>query len=144
MQNDPVLLGMYDEIQRGRKVICDAHRNSNSLITNILGKEQRRKKAGRKNTLGAELSHIQFGIESKIMEIVNSKIGAEFMLLMIYDGFIASKIEDVSIIEEEVKNQTGFDIKFDVEEIQPPSLEDLMKFKKAKRNRWWKNKKKSA
>ncbi len=142
IQNDPVLLGIYDEIQRGRKVICDAHRNSNNLITNILGKEQPRKKRARKNTLGSELAHIQFGMESKIMEIANSIIGDDFMLL-IYDGYIGEMV-DVSIIEEEVKKQLGFDIKFDVEEIQPPSLEDLMKFKKAKRNSWWKNIKKSA
>jgi hypothetical protein len=77
------------------------------------------------------------------MEVVNSKIGSENMLLMIYDGFIGNRVE-LSSIEEEVKKHLGFDIKFDVEEIKPPSLEDLMQFKKAKRDRWWKNKKKSA
>jgi hypothetical protein len=85
IQNDSVLLGIYDEIQNGRKVICDAHRNSNGLIMNVLGKEQPRKKKNRKNTLGAELAHIQFGMESHIMEIVNGIIGEELRLL-VYDG----------------------------------------------------------
>ena len=142
IQNDNILSRIYDEIQHGQKVICDAHRNSNGLITNILGKEQPLKKKERKNTPGAELSHIQFGIESKIMEVVNSIIGDEQKLL-IYDGWISEKV-DTKAIEEEVTKQLGFDIKFDVEEIQPPSLEDLMQFKKAKRSRWWKDKKKSA
>ena len=133
IQNDRILSRIYDEIQFGRKVIVEHHRNSNGLITNILGKEQPRKDVDKKNKLGSELSHIQFGIESKIMEIVNHFVPNE-MILLIYDGWISNKV-DISAIEQEVKNQLGFDIKFEEELIQPPILDDLMRFKNSKKNR---------
>ncbi len=85
IKKDKIQTEMCMEIREGSKLIVPEYRNSDGLITNILGKVQPRKKGNRKNNIGAELSHILAGDEVKIMEIVNKSIG-ENMHVLIHDG----------------------------------------------------------
>ena len=69
-----------------------------------------------------------FGIESRIMEVINESIGYQNMLVLVYDGWIGNKI-DVSAVEAEIKRKLGFDIKLDEKLIEAPPIEDLMELK---------------
>jgi hypothetical protein len=143
MKMNPLLKGIYKDITKNRRTIVEHHRNSETgLITNILGKEQPQKKVGKKNKLGSELSHIQFGVECAIMLIVNGII-KDKMKILIYDGWVSEQV-NISEIEGKVKIQLGLDIKFDEELILPPSLDDLMRLKSPKKKNHWKEDKKSA
>ena len=128
LKEDELLNGVYRDIHNNWKPVVEQCRNSNGLITNILGKEQLRKDVDKKNKIGSELSFIMFGIESRIMEVINESIGYQNMLVLVYDGWIGNKI-DVSAVEAEIKRKLGFDIKLDEKLIEAPPIEDLMELK---------------
>jgi hypothetical protein len=51
-----------------------------------------------------------FGIETKVLEIVNELIGDK-MKVLIYDGWIGEEI-DIDQVENKVKSTLNMDIKF--------------------------------
>ena len=127
MKEDELLKGIHEDIHNNWKFIVEDSRNSNGLITNILGKEQPRKDVDKKNKIGSELSFIMFAYESRIMEVVNHFVG-DSMKVLVYDGFIGNRV-DVSAVEAEVKRKLGLTIKFDEKLIEAPPIVDLMELK---------------
>jgi len=114
IKSDLVLVGIYNEIIRGRKLIVNQHTSLNGNITNVMDKESVTKR------LKSKLCFILFGYESKILEIVNQVIGNK-MKVLIYDGWIGSKT-DVSILERTIQNRLDLDIRFDQELIENPPI----------------------
>ena len=105
IKNDKMLKGIYEEIIEGRKLIIKNQPTKNGRYKNIMNKE-----IIKKNKVGKTMSFILFGMETKIMEIVNELIGDK-MKVLIYDGWIGDKC-DVSILETTIKNRLGLDIRF--------------------------------
>jgi hypothetical protein len=116
IKQDKILSGIFRDIVRGRKVIVENHR-ANGVVTNILGKERD------VDIIKSDLCFILFGYESKIMEIVNQKIGDD-MKVLIYDGWIGNKV-DVSFLESEVERELELTVSFDEELIESPSIFSL-------------------
>jgi len=105
IKKDRMLSGIYDEIQIGRKIIIEKHKTKSGLLRNIMGKETQPK-----STNGKSLCFILFGIETKVLEIVNELIGDK-MKVLIYDGWIGEEI-DIDQVENKVKSTLNMDIKF--------------------------------
>jgi len=117
MKSDTVLVGIYNEIISGRKLIVNHHSTVNGTVINVMKKESQTKR------MKSKLCFILFGYESKILEIINQLIG-QSMKVLIYDGWIGSKT-DVSILEKTIKQKLNLDIRFDEELIEKPSISEL-------------------
>jgi len=117
MKNNEILVGIYKEIIKGRKIIVDNHTIGKNRIKNIMGKEFSSTK------LKSKLCFILFGYESKVLDLVNEVIGDD-MIVLIYDGWIGEKT-DVSVLENHIKKNLDMDIRFDEELIKRPQLYKL-------------------
>lgn len=114
MKSDTVLVGIYNEIISGRKLIVNHHSTVNGTVINVMKKESQTKR------MKSKLCFILFGYESKILEIVNQVIGHD-MKVLIYDGWIGSKT-DVLILEQTIQNRLDINIRFDQELIENPPI----------------------
>ena len=118
MKKDHILIGMYKEIIKGRRLIVQNQPIVNGQIINVMNKE-----LPSNMKLKSKLCFILFGYETKILEIVNELIGDD-MKVLIYDGWIGKKT-DVSILETTIKQRLDLDILFDEELIVKPPISEL-------------------
>ena len=114
IKNDRMLVGIYKEILKGRKIIIDNQPIVNGEIINVM-----KKKYPSNRPKGKTLCFILFGYESKILEIVNEQIG-DSMKVLIYDGWIGEKT-NTEDLEKTIKQRLDIDIRFDEEPITLPS-----------------------
>ena len=111
IKNDGFLMEMYKEIIQGRKLIVENYKSEDGTITNIVGKTKQSYR------LKSDLCFILFGYESKVLELVNEVVGRD-MICMIYDGWIGRRTT-IKNLEYHVKQNLGFEVKFDGEPIKP-------------------------
>ncbi len=114
IKNDRMLVGIYKEILKGRKIIIDNQPIVNGEIINVM-----KKKYPSNRPKGKTLCFILFGYESRILEIVNEQIG-DSMKVLIYDGWIGEKT-NTKDLEKTIKQRLDIDIRFDEEPITLPS-----------------------
>ena len=126
--DDELLKGIYAETVKGRNIIlADTPTEGigkNKVLKNVWGNELPLFENGKRTPKRRQLVHLLFGLESKIMEIVNRVMDPD-MVVLIYDGWISNKL-DVSFLQNEVKSKLDLDIRFDEELIDPPPLEFLV------------------
>ena len=115
IKKDRMLIGIYQEILKGRKIIIENQPIVNGEIINVMNK-----KYPTKRPKGKTLCFILFGYESKILEIVNEQIGYS-MKVLIYDGWIGEKT-NTEDLEKTIKQRLDIDIRFDEEPITLPHL----------------------
>ena len=111
IRNDEMLMGIYNEIDKGRKLIIDNQKTKNDRLVNVMNKDY-----PKGNKVGSTLCFILFGYESKILQVVNEMIGDK-MKVLIYDGWIGEKV-DVSLLEETVKQRLDINIRFKEHKIE--------------------------
>ena len=127
-RNDDLLSGIYRETVTGRNWIIENTPTSGNgrdgVLKNVWGNTIPLFTNGRKTTKKRLLVYILFGLESKIMEVVNLNMDQE-MLVLIYDGFISKKIKLLKI-QQTIKSELDFDIDFDEKLIEPPDINRLI------------------
>ena len=98
----PLFKGITDDIKQGRRIILDNCPKRRTTILNAIGKSVKRKEKPE-----VILAHLLQGIEARALERV-VEILPDDVLLLLHDGFVTRDNIEVSFMEREVYQATGY------------------------------------
>jgi len=111
----PLVLALKQDIHGATKAILKGSpRRSNRLINlaNRLARDASRSGA-------SQMSHLLQGVEAVALEAAVRHVGGDVVLLQ-HDGFTAMRRIDPDALRQAVLHDTGYDLRFEVEQIESP------------------------
>lgn len=112
LYENPIFLGIYDEIKRGRHAILNSiERDRRKYITNVSDGRCLKSENSK-----VKLAHILQGYEALALKSIITRYGNQVVLYM-HDGWVLETRQDVTDMEQIVSQATGIQLRLSEQEI---------------------------